>query len=194
MHEKEIIKDNTIWVTILNDVLHGIVLTLAVLFITMPVFGNVLAVEASSIGDITNDFVGNLNDRINELVSNALNDTGSILNSSNTMLTNASNLTSNQIVVSNNKVSSFASNSNNSAGADSIIKNQISTVNGVCTANAVGGAGNDTLASSGVCNDQLTGGLGADKFICGEGSDTVRDFSSEEGDVIVDPQNCETTI
>lgn len=167
---------------------------LVVLSITMPLFGNVLAVEASSIGDTTNDFVGNLNDKINELVSNALNDTGSILNSSNTMLTNASNLTSNQIVVSNNKVSSFASNSNSSAGTDSIIKNQISTVNGVCTANAVGGAGNDTLASSGVCNDQLTGGPGADRFICGEGSDTVRDFSSEEGDVIVDPQNCETTI
>ena len=175
-------------------ILHGIMLMLVALSITMSLFGNVLAVESNSIGDITNDFVGNLNDRINELVSNALNDTGSILNSSNTMLTNASNLTSNQIVVSNNKVSSFASNSNNSAGADSIIKNQISTVNGVCTANAVGGAGNDTLASSGVCNDQLTGGPGADKFICGEGSDTVRDFSSEEGDVIVDPQNCETTI
>jgi hypothetical protein len=169
-------------------------LILVILSITMPLFGNFLAVEASSIGEITDDFTSNLNDKINELVSNALNDTSSLLNSSNTMLTNGSNLTSNQIVVSNNKVSSFASNSNNSAGADSIIKNQISTVNGVCTANAVGGAGNDTLASTGVCNDQLTGGPGADKFICGEGSDTVRDFSSEEGDVIVDPQNCETTI
>jgi hypothetical protein len=170
------------------------VLTLVVLSITMPLFGNVLAVKVSSVEEITNDFVGNLNDRINELVSNALNDTSSILNSSNTLLTNGSNLTSNQIVVSNNKVSSFASNSNNSAGVDSVIKNQISTVNGLCTANSVGGAGNDTLASSGVCNDQLTGGPGADKFICGEGSDTVRDFSSEEGDVIVDPQNCEKTI
>jgi hypothetical protein len=169
-------------------------LMLVLLSITMLSLGNGLAIEASSIGEITNDFVGNLNDRINDLVSNALNDTGSILNSSNTMLTNASNLTSNQIVVSNNKVSSFASNSNNSAGTNSIIKNQISTVNGVCTSNAVGGAGNDTLATSGVCNDQLTGGPGADRFICGEGSDTVRDFSSEEGDVIVDPQNCETTI
>ena len=68
------------------------------------------------IEDITNDFIGNLNDRINELVSNALNETSSILNSSNTMLSNGSNLTSNQIVVSNNNVSSFASNSNNSAG------------------------------------------------------------------------------
>lgn len=167
---------------------------LVLLSITMLSLGNGLAVEASSIGEITNGFVGNLNDRINDLVSNALNDTSGILNSSNTMLTNASNLTSNQIVVSNNKVSSFASNSNNSAGTNSVIKNQISTVNGVCTSNAVGGAGNDTLATSGVCNDQLTGGPGADKFICGEGSDTVRDFSSEEGDIIVDPQNCEKTI
>jgi hypothetical protein len=169
-------------------------LMLVALSITMSSFGNVFATESNSIGDITNEFTSNLNDRIKELVSNALNDTSSILNSSNTMVSNASNLTSNQIVVSNNKVSSLASNSNSSAGADSVIKNQISTVNGVCTANAVGGAGNDTLASNGVCNDQLTGGPGADKFICGEGSDTVRDFSSDEGDVIVDPQNCETTI
>jgi hypothetical protein len=166
---------------------------LVVLSITMPSFGNTMATESNSVGDITNDFTTNLNDRINELVSNALNETSSILNSTNTMVSNASNLTSSQLVVSNNNASSFASNSN-SDGADSIIKNQISTVNGVCTANAVGGAGNDTLASSGVCNDQLTGGSGADKFICGEGSDTVRDFSSEEGDVIVDPQNCEKTI
>ena len=166
---------------------------LVVLSITMPSFVNVLALEMDSIEKITNDFTSNLNDKINKLVSNALNERGGILNSSNT-LSNASNLTSNQIVVSNNEVSSFASNSNSRVGADSVIKNQISTVNGVCTANAVGGAGNDTLASSGVCNDQLTGGPGADKFICGEGSDTVRDFSSEEGDVIVDPQNCETTI
>jgi hypothetical protein len=174
--------------------LHGLALMLVVLSITIPSFGNVLATESNSIGEITNDFANSLSDRINELVSNALNDTSSIINSSNTMLSNASNLTSNQIVVSNNKVSSFASNSNNSAGADSIILNQISTVDGVCTANAVGGAGNDTLASSGVCNDQMTGGPGADKFVCGEGTDTVRDFSSEEGDVIVDPQNCEKTI
>ena len=174
--------------------LHGILLMLVVLSVTMPSFGNVLALEMSSIEEITNDFTSHLNDKIDEIVSNALNETGSILNSSNTMLSNGSNLTSNQIIVSNNEVSSFASNSNSRVGADSVIKNQISTVNGVCTANAVGGAGNDTLASSGVCNDQLTGGPGADKFICGEGSDTVRDFSSEEGDVIVDPQNCETTI
>jgi hypothetical protein len=169
-------------------------LMLVVLSITMPSFVNVLATDSNSIGDITNDFTSNLNDRINELVSNALNDTSSILNSTNAMVSNASNLTSSQVVVSNNNVSSFVSNSNSSAGADSIIKNQISTVNGVCTANAVGGAGNDTLASGGVCNDQLTGGPGADRFICGEGSDTVRDFSAEEGDIIVDPQNCERTI
>jgi hypothetical protein len=167
---------------------------LVVMLITVPSFVSVLATDSNPIGDITNDFTSNLNDRINELVSNALNDTGRILNSTNAMVSNASNLTSSQIVVSNNNVSSFVSNSNSSAGADSIIKNQISTVNGVCTANAVGGAGNDTLASGGVCNDQLTGGPGADKFICGEGSDTVRDFSAEEGDIIVDPQNCEKTI
>jgi hypothetical protein len=160
---------------------------LGLLSVTIPHFGNALATDSNSIGDIINDFTNNLNDRIRERVSNALNDTSNIVS-------NGSNLTSSQMVVSNNNVSSFISNSNSSPGAGSIIKNQISTVNGVCTANAVGGAGNDTLASGGVCNDQLTGGPGADKFICGEGSDTVRDFSAEEGDIIVDPQNCEKTI
>jgi hypothetical protein len=29
----------------------------------------------------------------------------------------------------------------------------------------------------------LTGGLGADKFVCGQGIDTVRDFNSKEGDI-----------
>jgi hypothetical protein len=38
----------------------------------MPYFGNILATESNSIGDITNDFTTNLNDRINKLVSNAL--------------------------------------------------------------------------------------------------------------------------
>jgi hypothetical protein len=43
----------------------------------------------------------------------------------------------------------------------------------------------------------LIGGLGADKFICGQGRygyDTVRDFNPEEGDIIVDPQNCEKIL
>ena len=64
----------------------------------------------------------------------------------------------------------------------------------MCSSEKVGGNGNDTLASSGKCNDQLTGGQGADKFICGEGTDTVKDYNSKEGDVILDPQNCEKIL
>jgi hypothetical protein len=165
---------------------------LIVLPVTTQTFRDVFAIDLSSIDEITSNFTRNLNTRINELISNAPNESSNIVNSSNTMLSNGSNLTSSQMVVSNNRVSAVTSY--NSAGDGSAIRNQITTINGVCTANTVGGAGNDTLASTGVCNDQLTGGLGADKFICGEGTDTVRDFSSEEGDIILDPQNCETTI
>jgi len=55
----------------------------------------------------------------------------------------------------------------------------------------VAGAGNSTLSSEGNCNDQLTGGLGADKFVCGDGTDTIVDFNSTRRDAIVDTQNCE---
>jgi Ca2+-binding RTX toxin-like protein len=57
----------------------------------------------------------------------------------------------------------------------------------MCSSEKVGGNDDDTLASSGKCNDQLTGGQGADKFICGEGKDTIKDYNSKEGDVILDP-------
>jgi hypothetical protein len=33
--------------------------------------------------------------------------------------------------------------------------------------------------------------MGADKFTCGEGNDSIRDYGSKEGDVILDRQNCE---
>jgi Ca2+-binding RTX toxin-like protein len=75
-----------------------------------------------------------------------------------------------------------------------MISNQVTTSNGVCNSNTIGGSGNDTLSSTGVCNDQLTGGSGADRFICGEGTDTIRDFTSKEGDVVIDPQNCELVL
>ena len=175
----------------MNTLLLGIVLMLVVMSVMTQSLRVVFAGDLSSIDEITNNFTRNLNTKINELVSNALNESSSIVNSSNTMLSNGSNLTS-QMVVSNNRVSAVTSN--NSAGDGSVIRNQVTTINGVCTSNTVGGAGNDTLASTGECNDQLTGGLGADKFICGAGNDTVRDLSSEEGDIIIDPQNCETTI
>lgn len=76
----------------------------------------------------------------------------------------------------------------------SITENQVKTINGVCTSTKVGGNGNDTLASSGKCNDDLTGGSGADKFMCGEGNDTVKDYNPKEGDIILDKQNCEKIL
>ena len=86
-------------------------------------------------------------------------------------------------------------NSNGSdSSSSSIIKDQVKTINGVCTSTKVGGNGNDTLISSGDCNDELTGGPGADKFMCGEGNDTIRDYNSKEGDTLLDKQNCEKIL
>jgi Ca2+-binding RTX toxin-like protein len=86
-------------------------------------------------------------------------------------------------------------NSNGSdSSSSSSIKDQVKTINGICSSIKVGGNGNDTIASSGECNDEMTGGSGADKFSCGEGNDTIKDFNPKEGDVILDKQNCETIL
>jgi len=151
---------------------------------------SVFALEPSLVSDATSNLTKNLRSSINNLISNALNETGSTLNSS--LLTNGSNLTSSNIVISNNKVTSII-NSNDSSSS-SIIKDQVKTINGVCTSTKVGGNGNDTLASSGNCNDELTGGPGADKFQCGEGNDTIKDYNPKEGDTILDQQSCETIL
>jgi len=81
--------------------------------------------------------------------------------------------------------------SNGSTGDGSIIKDKVTTINGVCNSVKIGGNGNDTLFSAGNCNDELTGGKGADKFTCGEGNDTIKDYNPKEGDIILDRQNCE---
>jgi hypothetical protein len=141
-----------------------------------------LAIELNSVNDIVNNFTKNLSDEINDIVSNAIN-SSSIGSTRNVFLSNASNMTSSQIVISNNNMST-----------GNIISNQVISKNGVCSSNIVGGPGNNTISSTGVCNDQLTGGLGADKFVCGQGTDTVRGFNSKEGDIIIDPQNCETIL
>jgi hypothetical protein len=140
-----------------------------------------LAIELNSINDIVNNFTKNLSDEINDIASNAIN--SSIGSTSNITLSNASNMTSSQIVMSNNNMST-----------GNTISNQVISKDGVCSSNIVGGPGNDTISSTGVCNDQLTGGLGADQFVCGRGTDTVRDFNSKEGDIIIDSQNCEKIL
>ena len=151
-------------------------------------FVSVFAIEPSLASEATNNLTKNLQTSINNLISNALNETGNTLNYS--LLPNDSNLTSSNIVISNNKITSII-NSNDSTNSNSIIKDQVKTINGICTSTKIGGNSNDTLASSGNCNDELTGGAGADKFMCGGGNDLVKDFNSTEGDILLDKQNCE---
>jgi hypothetical protein len=50
------------------------------------------------------------------------------------------------------------------------------------------------VSSSGNCDDRLTGGNAADKFICGEGTDVIKDYDSKEGDTILDKQKCEAIL
>jgi hypothetical protein len=142
------------------------------------------SLDLSSIDELTENFT----EKVEKIVSDAVNNTKGALNSTSAIVSNGSNLSSSQIIISNNQSVSA------SAGEGSLILNQIKNENGVCTATKIGGSGNDTLSSQGVCNDQLTGGLGADKFVCGQGTDTLRDFSPEEGDTIIDRQNCETLL
>ena len=150
------------------------------------------ASQSNSINSsISTNFGDNLKSKIKELISNSLNETDNVLNSS--FIINGSNQSSSNIIISKNKVTSSIS-SNDSDESSSIIKDQVKTVNGICTSIKVGGNGNDTLASSGYCDDELTGGTGADKFMCGEGNDTIKDFNSKEGDVILDKQNCEKIL
>jgi hypothetical protein len=172
----------------MNAILYGIIITLLLIFNSFVI---VFAIEQNSTDSMTNDFTNNLKSKINNLISNALNNTSNIINSSSQ--NNESNLTSSQVLMSKNKVMSTMS-SNGSTGRDSIIKDKVTTINGVCSSVKVGGDGNDTLTSSGNCNDELTGGKGADKFTCSEGNDTIRDYNSEEGDVILDQQNCEKIL
>lgn len=153
---------------------------------------NVIASEANRV-NATKHFSADLKSKINNVISNALNETDNILNSS--IITNESNRTSSNIIISKSKVtSSLNSNDNGSSSSSSVIKDQIKTINGVCTSTKIGGNGNDTLASAGNCNDELTGGMGADKFTCGEGNDTVRDYNPKEGDIILDQHNCEKIL
>ena len=176
----------------MNAILYTSIIAVAMLSIFnlhMPIF----ATELNLTDSMTNDFAQNTKSKINNLVTNALNDTSNVLNSS--LLINDYNQTSDNVVVSQNTVQSFMrSNGSSSDDSSSIIKNKVTTTNGVCNSDKAGGNGNDTLYSSGNCNDMLTGGLGADKFTCGEGNDTIRDYNSKEGDVILDRQNCEEIL
>ncbi|SRR5215203_246050 len=169
----------------LTKVTISIVLSLMLLSISLSYLVPIktsFAIEIDSLNEMVNNFTKDLSDEIKDIVSASSingtnNDTGNII------LSNTSNMTSSQIVMSNNNIST-----------GNFISNKVINKNGICSSDIVGGPGNDTLSSNGICNDQLTGGLGADRFVCGQGTDTVRDFNSEEGDIIIDPQNCEKIL
>ena len=168
-------------------------ISISVMFIILStsfllLFSNFQIVRASLNLDSIDELTENLNTGIEKIVSEAVNNSKNALNTSSVILSNGSNVSSSQIIISNNQSVSA------SAGEGSLILNQIKNENGVCTATKIGGAANDTLSSQGVCDDQLTGGLGADRFTCGQGNDTIRDYSPEEGDIIIDRQNCETVL
>lgn len=148
-------------------------------------------IETNNIDQLADGLNYDLKSKINNLISNALNDTDNILNSSS--IINGSNLTSNNIIISNNQIMSTITK-NSSDGSNSMIKDQVRTINGVCTSVKVGGNGNDSLVSVGNCNDELTGDRGADKFMCGEGDDIIKDYNPNEGDVILDKQSCESIL
>jgi RTX calcium-binding nonapeptide repeat (4 copies) len=181
----------------MTALLYAIIVMLVISSILISSSVTVLANQSNSLNSssISTGFSDNLKSKVQDLLSAALNSTDNIINSS-TLLSDGSNLSSSQFIISKNKVTSTVNSngSDSSSGSSSVIKNQVKTVNGVCTSTKVGGNGNDTLASSGNCNDELTGGAGADKFTCGEGNDTIRDYNSEEGDVILDRQDCEKIL
>lgn len=157
----------------------------------VTVFGN----QSNSLNSsaIKSDFSDDLKSKIQDLIANAVN--GNIINSS-TILTSDSNQSSSNIIMSKNKVTSSVNNNGNdsSTSSSSVIKDKVTTINGICNSEKVGGAGNDSLLSMGKCNDQLTGGPGADKFQCSEGNDTIKDYDPKEGDSILDKQNCEKIL
>lgn len=171
--------------------LSGIIVGSGIFVVLATLLVSVSATKLNLTDDITTNFTTNLKSRISDLMSEALNDTGNLLNSS-ILLSNNSNLSSNQITISNSQV--ISTMNSNSSGSNSLIRDKVTTINGVCNSEKVAGNGNDTLFSAGNCNDVLTGGPGADKFTCGEGNDTIKDYNPKEGDTILDKDNCERIL
>lgn len=173
--------------------LAGIAIVLAMIFASTSLSHTSLASKSESeesLSEAIKNFTKSLQEEIKQYVSEAKsNSNSSLANLNSRGLPNGSNIVSSQVVNSNNN--SVVAFTNSTGGNGSIITSQVINKNGVCTSNIVGGPFNETLSSKGICNDQLTGGGGGDRFICGEGSDTITDFNSDEGDIIADPKNCE---
>jgi hypothetical protein len=174
--------------------LNAIILASIISTILSSPFVTVYATQSNSKDlSVSSGFGGDLKSRIQDLVSDALNDTENGINSS-TLLRNLSNLSSSNLITSKSIITSSVNSNSSDSSSSSLVKNQIKTVNGECTSIKVGGNGNDTLTSYGNCNDEFTGGSGADKFTCGEGNDTIKDYNSNEGDTISDQENCEKIL
>ena len=175
------------------SMLQVIVTMLGVMSVLVLSYVSIANAQRDSIDSLASNFSKDLKSRIDNLIADKFNSTGNFLNSS-TIITNDSNHTSSQIIISKNKVMSTMTSRNESTSGSSMIKDKVTIINGVCHSEKVGGNGDDILTSSGNCDDELTGGPGADKFTCGQGNDTVRDYNPEEGDVILDRENCEKIL
>jgi Ca2+-binding RTX toxin-like protein len=175
--------------------LYALIMMLVIFSILSLSSVTIFANQSNSVNSspISTGFSDNLKSKIRDLIADAINDTDNIINST-TLLSNGSNLSASNIIISKNKVTSTVNSNDSDSGSSSVIKDQVTTIDGVCSSIKMGGNGNDTLSSSGKCNDELTGGSGADKFTCGEGNDTVRDYNSKEGDILLDKQNCEKIL
>ena len=150
---------------------------------------NAWALELGELSDTIANFTRNLQNNISDKLSDVSNYKIDGLNinyqgaiSSNTFNSNATNNASSMQTIQS---------SNDGSG---IVSSQTSIINGVCNNTIIGGDGNNTLSSSGNCNDHFNGGKGADTFICGGGKDVIRDYNPNEGDILVDKENCETIL
>jgi hypothetical protein len=152
---------------------------------------NAWALELGELNDAVTNFKRDLQKSISDKLSDVVNYRTNRLNInyqgaiSSSILNNNSN--------SNSNISSMQT-IQSSKDSDGIESSQTSIINGVCTNTLIGGDGNNTLSSSGICNDQFTRGKGADTFVCGEGTDVIRDYNPNEGDITVDEENCETIL
>ena len=165
-----------------------IIIFIGIVFSLLP-FSLLSEVWGTDLESVIEDFTRDLETEISDSISGSLN--------------NTDNTTSTQVITSgvsndnvdNNFSSQTVTNASNNGGVSIGLTGSINiNSNGVCINTLIGGDSNDVVYSSGNCDDQLTGGNAADKFICGEGTDVIKDYNAKEGDIILDEQNCETIL
>jgi hypothetical protein len=164
-----------------------IVISLAIAITVLA--GNAWALELGELDDTVANFTRSLQNNISDKLSDVLNYRIDGLNINYQGAISSSILNNN----ATNNISSMQT-IQSSKDSDGIVSSQTSIINGACTNTLIGGDGNNTLSSSGNCDHQFTGGKGADTFICGGGTDMIRDYNPDDGDVIVDKADCETIL